>query len=346
MRVFCIYNDLSNTTDEIRFTEYSGNDRGKVSLLILDGKGGFDSMTLTQLRYAITVANANSMNEAARMLFVSQPSLSSAIKELEEEIGVEIFRRTNRGISLTPEGEEFIGYARQVVEQYGLIEAKYIAKEKAKKKFSVSMQHYTFAVNAFVEMVKQFGMDEYEFEVHETKTYDVIEDVKNFKSEIGILYLNDFNRKVLTKLFHEFNLEFHEILNCSIYVYLWKGHPLAEKEEISLEELEEYPCLSFDQGKNNSFYFAEEVLSTYEYKRLIKANDRATLLNLMVGLNAYTLCSGIICEELNGSEYCAVKLKSDEVMTIGYLVRKGVAISSLGRTYLEEISKYKDKALR
>lgn len=302
-------------------------------------------MTLTQLKYAITVANANSMNEAARMLFISQPSLSTSIKDLEEEIGVELFRRTNRGISLTPEGEEFIGYARQVVEQYQLIESKYVAKEKIKKKFGVSMQHYTFAVNAFVEMVKQFGMDEYEFAVHETRTYDVIEDVKNFRSEIGILYLNDFNQKVLTKLFHEFNLEFHEILKCSIYVYMWKGHPLAGKKEIALEELDEYPCLSFEQGNYNSFYFAEEVLSTYEYKRLIKANDRATLLNLMVGLNGYTLCSGIICEELNGSEYCAVKLKSDEVMTIGYLVRKGVAISALGQKYLEEIAKYKDKAL-
>ncbi|MBP3458036.1 MAG: LysR family transcriptional regulator [Lachnospiraceae bacterium] len=302
-------------------------------------------MTLTQLKYAITVANANSMNEAARNLFISQPSLSTAIKDLEEEIGVELFRRTNRGISLTPEGEEFIGYARQVVEQYQLIESKYVAKEKIKKKFSVSMQHYTFAVNAFVEMVKQFGMDEYEFAVYETRTYDVIEDVKNFRSEIGILYLNDFNQKVLTKLFHEFNLEFHEILKCSIYVYMWKGHPLAGKKEIAIEELDEYPCLSFEQGNYNSFYFAEEVLSTYEYKRLIKANDRATLLNLMVGLNGYTMCSGIICEELNGSDYCAVKLKSDEVMTIGYLVRKGVAISALGQKYLEEIAKYKDKAL-
>ena len=180
------------------------------------------------------------------------------------------------------------------------------------------MQHYTFAVNAFVEMVKQFGMDEYEFAVHETRTYDIITDVKDFKSEIGILYLNDFNHKVLEKLFHEFNLE----------------------------DLREYPCLSFEQGTYNSFYFAEEVLSTYEYKRLIKANDRATLLNLMVGLNGYTLCSGIICEELNGSDYCAVKLDSDEVMTIGYLARKGTTISKLGQKYLEEIAKYKDKALR
>ena len=180
----------------------------------------------------------------------------------------------------------------------------------------------------------------------ETRTYDIITDVKDFKSEIGILYLNDFNHKVLEKLFHEFNLEFHPILECSIYVYMWKGHPLADRDLITLEDLREYPCLSFEQGTYNSFYFAEEVLSTYEYKRLIKANDRATLLNLMVGLNGYTLCSGIICEELNGSDYCAVKLDSDEVMTIGYLARKGTTISKLGQKYLEEIAKYKDKALR
>ena len=275
-------------------------------------------MTLTQLKYAITVAHARSMNEAARRLFISQPSLSSAIKELETEIGIDLFRRTNRGVSVTPEGEEFIGYARQVVEQYQLIESKYVEKENQKKKFSVSMQHYTFAVNAFVEMVRQFGMEEYEFAVHETKTYDVIQDVKNFKSEIGILYVNEFNRK---------------------------GHPWANRKEIELEELNEYPCLSFEQGTYNSFYFAEEVLSTFEYKQLIKVDDRATILNFMVGLNGYTLCSGIICEELNGEEYCAVKLKSDEVMTIGYLVRSGVAISPLGKKYLEEISKYKDKTL-
>ena len=302
-------------------------------------------MTLSQLKYAITVANATSFNEAARQLYISQPSLSAAIKELEEEIGIELFKRSNRDISVTVEGKEFIGYARQVVEQYHLIESKYIIKENVKKKFSVSIQHYSFAVSAFVEMVKQFGMDEYEFAIHETKTYSVIEDVKNYKSEIGILYINEFNQKVLTKLFHESFLEFHEILTCGVYVYLWKGHPLAKQEIITLEELEEFPCLSFEQGTNNSFYFAEEVLSTYEYKRLIKADDRATMLNLMVGLNGYTLCSGIICEELNGSDYCAIKLDTEANMTIGYIKRKGVSISPLGQKYLEEISKFKDKAL-
>ena len=302
-------------------------------------------MTLTQLKYVIAIADTHSMNEAARTLFIAQPSLSQAVKELEEEIGISLFNRSNRGVKITPEGEEFLGYARQVVEQYRLVEDRYIEKKNSKKRFSVSMQHYTFAVKAFVEMVKQFGMDEYEFAVHETKTYEVIEDVKNFRSEIGILYLNDFNRAVLTKLFHESGLEFREILKCGIYVYMWKGHPLADKEEISLEELDEYPCLSFEQGSNNSFYFAEEVLSTYAYKRLIKANDRATLLNLMVGLNDYTLCSGIICENLNGSDYCAVKLKSDEIMTIGYLKRKGAAISPLGQKYLEELKKFRESVL-
>ena len=298
-------------------------------------------MTLQQLRYAIAVADCSSINEAAKSLFISQPSLSGAIKELESETGVELFRRTNRGVTVTPEGEEFLGYARQVCEPYRLIENRYITKQNVRKKFSVSMQHYSFAVKAFVELVKQFGMDEYEFAVHETMTYEVIENVRTFKSEIGILYLNEFNQNVLTKLFRESSLEFHSLFECRIYVYLWRGNPLAQKQEIAMEELADYPCLSFEQGSNNSFYFAEEVLSTYEYKRIIKANDRATMLNLMVGLNGYTLCSGILCEELNGSDYIAIPLKSDEMMNIGYLTRKGTVLSVLGKMYLEELGKYR-----
>lgn len=299
-------------------------------------------MTLTQLKYAVALSDAKSINEAAQELFISQPSLSAAIRDLEEEVGIELFMRTNRGVVITPEGEEFIGYARQVLEQYQLIESRYIEKRNIKKRFGVSMQHYSFAVDAFIKMVKQFGMDEYEFAVHETRTYDVIDDVRKLKSEIGILYINDFNSKVMNKLFKDYDLEFSEILKCGIYVYMWNGHPLAGKSEIAIEELQEYPCLSFDQGAYNSFYFAEEVLSVYNYKRIIKANDRATMLNLMVGLNGYTLCSGIICEDLNGSDYCAVPLKSDEQMSIGYISRKGIPISKIGQKYLDEIAKYKD----
>lgn len=301
-------------------------------------------MTLQQLKYALTIADCGSMNEAAKQLFISQPSLSETMKELETEIGLDIFLRSNRGIVITPEGEEFLGYARQVTEQFGLLQSKYIDK-KVKEKFSVSTQHYTFAVKAFVETVKQIGMEQYEFAVHETTTISVIKNVKNFKSEIGVLYENDFNEKVLNKMFKENGLEFVELFSCDTFVYLWSGHPLAKQDVITMEELDEYPCLSFDQGKNNSLYLAEEMKSTYEYRRLIKANDRATLLNLMIGLNAYTLCSGIICEDLNGNDYKAVPLKETEKMRIGYIKRKGAKVSHIGELYIEELKKYKEKVM-
>lgn len=300
-------------------------------------------MTLVQLKYAITVAGEHSLNDAAKKLYISQPSLSSAIHSLEKEIGFDIFIRSKNGITLTTAGDEFIGYAKSVMEQYAVLDAKYISHVNSKKRFSVSMQHYTFAVNAFVELVNQYGMDEYEFEVNETKTHEVIENVKNHKSEIGILYLNDYNRSVLTKIFSESGLVFVPLLECGIYVYMWKGNPLAGRGEVSIEELEEYPCLGFAQGEQNSFYFSEEVLSTYQYKRFIRANDRATMLNLMVGLNGFTLCSGIICEDLNGKDYCAVKLRSDEKMTIGYIAREDAVLSPIGEKYLQEITKYREE---
>jgi DNA-binding transcriptional LysR family regulator len=295
-------------------------------------------MTLQQLKYVTAIADCGSLNEAAKRLFVSQPSLSSSIRELEKEIGIEIFQRSNRGVIPTPEGGEFLGYARQVYAQYELIENRYISK-KAKHKFSVSAQHYTFAVKAFVELVKRVGMDDYEFAVYETKTFEIIEDVRDYKSEIGILYLDDFNEKVLTKLIRENNLEFTELFRCPTYVFLWRGHPLAGEREITMAQLADYPCLSFDQGTNNSFYLAEEVMSTYDYRRRIKTSDRATVLNLSVGLCGYTLCSGIICQELNGPEYTAVPLRDGGEMRIGYIKRAGTAMSELGGIYIEEIRK-------
>lgn len=302
-------------------------------------------MTLQQLRYVITIADCNSMNKAAGELFISQPSLSAAVRELEEEIGITIFHRSNKGIVVTVEGNEFLGYARQLMEQYRLVNERYIEKKSGKKKFSVSMQHYSFAVKAFVELVKQFGMDEYEFAIHETRTFEVIENVRHFYSEVGVIYMNDFNKKVLTKILTENELEFISLFDCHVYAYVWSGNPIANKEKVSMKDLEEYPCLAFEQGENNSFYLAEEVLSTYEYKRIIKADDRATLLNLMKGLNGYTLCSGIICGELNGGDYRAVPLDVEEIMTIGYIKRKGIPLSSMGKLYIEELSKYENQVL-
>ena len=300
-------------------------------------------MTLQQLKYILAISETGSMNKASEQLYVSQPSLTSSVQELEKEIGIKIFHRSGRGVTLTNDGAEFIQYARQVVGQFDVLAEKYISKGGIKKKFGVSTQHYSFAVKAFVEMVKHFDTSEYEFAVRETKTAEIISDVATLRSEIGIIYLNDFNRKSLTKLLSSNGLEFHTLTKCSPFVYLWKGHPLAVEKSINFEQLADYPCLSFEQGDKSSFYLAEEILSTNEYQRIIKANDRATMLNLMIGLDGYTLCSGIICEELNGSDYIAVPFdggSADEIMEIGYITLKNVILSEMAEIYISEIKSY------
>ena len=302
-------------------------------------------MTLQQLNYVITISECGSLNKAAEILYVAQPSLTGAVKELEKELGITVFNRSGRGVTLTNDGTEFLLYARQVYAQYKELLEKYGKAGNLKKKFGVSTQHYSFAVKAFVEMVKTFDTSKYEFAIRETKTKEVIDDVSTMRSEIGILYLSDFNRKALLKILSSQQLEFHSIIHCKPYVYLWKGHPLAKQKSITLPEVQHYPCLSFEQGESSSFYYAEEILSTCEYPRIIKANDRATMLNLMIGLNGYTLCSGIICEELNGDDYLAVPFEAedkavDDTMEIGYIIRKNTLLSKMGRLYIEEIKKY------
>ena len=302
-------------------------------------------MTINQLRYAVTIADTGSMNKASEVLYVAQPSLTGSIKELEKELGITIFYRGGRGVSLTGDGMEFITYAKSILQQCDDVLDRYGKSVTLKKKFGISTQHYSFADKAFVELVKHFGMDEYEFAIRETKTREVIDDVSKMKSEIGILYMSDFNRSVISKLLKTNNLSFTKLVDCHAYVYIWKNNPLAKSTSLSIKDLADYPCLSFELGDGSSFYFAEEILSTNEYPRVIKTNDRATMLNLMVGLNGYTLCSGIICEELNGSDYIAVPFRDDEehhnsVMEIGYIVKKDMKPSRLCQEYIQEIQTY------
>lgn len=304
-------------------------------------------MTIQQLKYIIGVSEAGSLNKASEALYVSQPSLTAAIKDVENEFDITIFNRSSRGISLTQEGKEFLQYARQIYVQYESLMDKYGQSGMRKKKFGVSTQHYSFAVKSFVEMVKKFNTDEYEFAINETRTLSVVDDVSTGRSEIGILYLSDFNRKVLLKLLHQNDLVFEPLIICDAYVYLYKMHPLAKSRSISFEQLKDYPCLTFDQG-NSSFYYAEEILTENEYPKIIKTTDRATNLNLMIGLNGYTLCSGIICEELNGEDFVAVPYEADaenpnSKMEIGYIVKKNVVVSKTGEAYIEEIKKYLSK---
>ena len=302
-------------------------------------------MTFQQLRYAIGIAENGSFNKAAEKLYVSQPSLTNAIHDLEGELGIQIFNRTGRGITLTQDGQEFLSNAKQLYLNYESVVERYKKGGASKKKFGISTQHYSFALKSFVEMVKRFNTEEYEFAIRETRTKEVIEDVASLKSQIGILYLSDFNRAIIQKMLNAKDLEFHPLIDCKPFVYMWKGHPLAKKKSISFEEHADYPCLSFEQDDNDSVYFAEEILSTEEYHRTIKANDRASVLNLMVGLNGYTLCSGIISEELNGSDYIAIPFRESDasinrVMEIGWISKKNFILSEVGQIYIEEMKRY------
>lgn len=297
-------------------------------------------MTLQQLKYVVTVAETGNISEAARKLYISQPSMTNAIKELEEEMQLLIFRRTNKGVIVTNEGDVFLAYARQVLEQASLLENKFIGGVAQKPKFSVSCQHYSFAVNAFVDVIREFDASEYDFTLRETQTHEIIEDVSRMKSEIGILYFSSKNKEILTKLLKQNDLYYEEIFTAKPHVFIAKDHPLAEKEAVSLEDLEEYPYLSFEQGEYNSFYFSEEILSTLDHKKNIKVRDRATLFNLVIGLHGYTVSSGVISKELNGEQIIAKPLLVDAYMRIVVITQKDKGLSRYGAAYLEAIKKH------
>lgn len=297
-------------------------------------------MTLQQLKYVVMVAETGTITEAANKLYISQPSLTNAIHELEKEMNLVIFHRTNKGISLSKEGDDFLGYARQVLEQASILEDRYKGNKGGKKQFCVSTQHYSFAVNAFVDLIKEYGQEEYDFSLRETQTYEIIEDVAKMRSEIGLLFLNDFNETVLRKLLKSHDLEFHPLFTAKPHVFISSRHPLAKKEVITNKELEEYPYLSFEQGEHNSFYFSEEIFSASERKKNIRVRDRATLFNLLIGLNGYTVCSGVIDKKLNGKNIIAVPLADEGDMRIGYIKHRKGMTSRLGVTYLEAIQKY------
>ena len=297
-------------------------------------------MTLQQLKYVTTIANIGSISEAAKRLFVSQPSLTKAIKELEKEMGITIFDRTNKGITVSKEGERFLGYARQVLEQAALLEEQYKSQSGGKKQFSVSTQHYSFAVNAFVELLKGAEIDQYDVSLRETQTYEIIDDVAHMKSEIGLLYYNDFNRPVLEKLIHTNELTFTELFTAHPHIFIGKTHPLAHKDVVSMDELEEYPYISFEQGDHNSFYFSEEIFSTVVRPKHIRVRDRASLFSLLLGLDGYTVSSGVIDKEVNGENIISVPLAEEGLMHIGYITNNKMQRSRLGQEYIHALEQY------
>ena len=301
-------------------------------------------MNITQIKYVLEVAGSSSMREAATKLFVSQPALSASIRELECELGIVIFERTNKGITLTDEGREFVTYAKKAVGQYEILEDRYLSKNGTKERFSVSAQHYNFAIKAFTELIKKSCPDKFIFSIHETKTKEVLEDVRTLKSEVGIISYSGINKGVINKLIKEYMLEFTPLMKRETYVYLWKDHKFADRKEISLEELSDYPCIAFDQSDDSSnFYLTEEAMSDYDFKKMIKSDDRATSMELIAELHGYSIGSGMLSgQEAILKGLVSVKLKEEDPLIIGYITRKGSVMSEYGDAYVKELLKYKE----
>ena len=292
-------------------------------------------MTLQQLKYVIEVAEKGSITEAAKSLFIAQPSLSSAIHELEEETGTTIFMRSNRGILITPEGTEFLGYARQVVQQAALIEDKYIAHSASKQRFCVSTQHYSFTSSAFVELVRAQGGESYEFILREGKTHDTINDVRTLRSEMGVIYLCSFNEAVILKLLREANLVFSELFAARPHIFIGRNNPLAGRSVVTLEDLQPLPCLTYEQGEQNAFYYSEEILSTLNHEKSIKVTDKSTIVDLMIGTDGYTISSGICPSYLRGDEIISIPLDVEETIRIGVITHRDYRPTPLGQMYLD-----------
>ncbi len=298
------------------------------------------TMTLQQLTYLVTVAECGNITDAAEKLFISQPSLSAAIHKLEKEMNVTAFVRTNKGITVTREGEELLSFARMLLEQAALMEEHFGSGKKRVPRFSVSCQHYSFAINAFVDVVKKYDADKYTFIIRETQTGEIIEDVSTGKSELGILYLSESNETVITKMLRKNELIFEELFTATPHVFINETHPLAEKERITLEELKPYPYLVYEQGAHNSFYFSEELLSVLDMPKIIQVRDRATLFNLVIGLNGFTVCSGIIDSRLNSPSIIARPLEMDGEMRIGLIKKKNLVMSQYAESYIESLKNH------
>ena len=297
-------------------------------------------MRIQQLEYLERIVESGSINEASKRLFVTQPSLSNAVKELENEMGIQIFQRSSGGISLTAEGREFMTYSKQILDQVNLMNERYKNGQQRKQSFSVSAQHYAFVVHAFVELIKSVNANEYQFTLRETETQNIFNDLAQFKSELGILYTNGFNQKIMQRLFKENNLVFTPLFVAKPHIFVSRYNPLTSKSSVNLSDLEDYPYLSYEQGEVNSFYFSEEILSTLSHKKSIKVSDRATIFNLMVGLNGYTISSGIISSKLNDDKIVAIPLNVDDDITMGWLKHRQVELSPLAERYLTMLKEH------
>ena len=300
-------------------------------------------MNINQIKYVIEIASSSSIREAASKLFISQPALSASVHELETELGMLIFERTNKGISLTDEGREFLVYAKKAAAQYEILEERYLSNNRDKERFSVSTQHFNFAIRSFTNVIRRFDPGKFIFSIHETRTREVLENVRSMKSEVGIVSYSGANEDIIKKLIKDYGLEFVPLMTRDTYAYVWKDHKFAGRDRISLAELRDYPCVSFDQSDDSNFYLTEEAMADYDFDKMVKSDDRATSMEIIADLGGYSIGSGMLADEsavLKG--LVSIKLEEEDPLTIGYIKRKDSSLSRYGQAYIEELLNYKE----
>lgn len=290
-------------------------------------------MTLQQLRYADAVAACGGVSEAARKLFVTQPTITEALRLLEEELRIAIFTRTHKGASLTREGEEFLASARLILDDAARIQEKYTGKAVRRPQFAISCQHYAFAVESFMSVVRACTADSFDFTFRETVTSEIIDDVSRRRSEIGLLYLSERNEKTLLKILRKEELVFEELFSARPHVFVGKRHPLAKRKIVRPEELDAYPYLTYEQGDQNALYFAEEIMPTLDRRKNIRVRDRATMTALILGLDGFTVSSGAHSQTY-GPSIVSVPLKIDGVLRVGLVRRAGISLSAAGENFV------------
>jgi len=293
-------------------------------------------MTLQQLKYADAIADCGSISEAARRVFVTQPTLTESVRLLEEELRIAIFNRSSRGVSVTREGEEFLASARQILDDAARIQEKYTGKAVRRPQFAVSCQHYAFAVEAFMEVVRACAAESYDFTIRETVTSEIIDDVARHRSEIGLIYLSCRNETPLRKILHREELEFEELFAAKPHVFLGKKHPLAKRKSVKPDELDGYPYLTYEQGTENALYFSEEIMPAIDRRKSIRVRDRATMTKLVLGLNGFTVASGAHCKTYN-EDIVSVPLKMDDEIRVGFIRRSGIPLSAEGSAFVSVV---------
>jgi len=295
-----------------------------------------NSMTLKQMRYIIAVHQYASISEAAKKLYLTQPSLTSSIHQLEHELGFTIFIRSRNGVEVTPKGLELIKQMKTILEAVDSMEEKFSGPGKDRQTLSISAQHYNFAADAFIRLIQESGSI-YTFHFLETTTLEVIENTASGLSELGILYYSKNNASVIMRELKNRGLAFHLLFEAKPHVFLRAGHPLAAKNELTQDDLAPYPFLAYSQGTEASYNFLEEVVPAAGKDQVIYVQDRSTCYRLLEHTDAYSIGSGILSKESGTDQVRSMPLADCEDMHIGWIQKKDQELSALARRFLNLI---------